>query len=182
MIICCVIITGIHQHYTIPLLQLNFYCTYITFWSLEEINKIPADRVLWRQIYCWRHEGHKKVTMFSSKTFFSLSVPFILTEFQWPLQASNNCWILRNVLSELHKKTHAQWARLQTKTCQLLWFLTVLNLWKRWHRLPRNINSEWSEGLRGGVVGIKVSTVYFDKTDMNTSLESDGITTRDVHD
>lgn len=45
--------------------------------------------------------------------FFFL--PFILPEFQWPLQATSDCWILRNVLSELYKKPSAQRAQLKTK-------------------------------------------------------------------
>lgn len=92
----------------------HFYCTYITFRALGGKKINSPHRGAWRrQISAAGGMRGTKWPGCSSLRFFFL--PFILPEFQWPLQATSDCWILRNVLSELYKKPSAQRTQLKTK-------------------------------------------------------------------
>lgn len=126
MIFFFVLIKELLQEWTTPpWLQLQIALEIFTAHTshLEHSGKLfnsSLKSVVEANFCCWGHKGHKMAWMFLSEIFFfprslSLCSLFILPEFQWPLQATNDCWILRNVLSELYKKPSAQRAQLKTK-------------------------------------------------------------------
>lgn len=93
----------------------HFYCAYITFRALGERNLIPLIEECCGGKFllpgAWGAQNGLDVPLWD----FFFFLPFILPEFQWPLQATDDCWIPRNVLSELYKKPSAQRAQLKTK-------------------------------------------------------------------